>query len=155
MKKIIVLVVAVLMCVTLASCGNSSLVNEAVNASKAEKIKDMTYAAAAGGYSLSQMTEIGKDEYKINVESYAENALTLSDDGTATLNIRLNDGNSDTASFTSKYEISDNGIITFEDGFAVVAAGEQVICNGKRITISGNLGAQLVVNSVYEKTVSK
>ena len=146
------MLVVVFMMITLVSCGNATLVNEAVNASKTEKIEGMTYQTASGEYKLSDMTKIGKENV-INAENYAENTLVLADNGTATLNVRLNKENAETVSLTAKYEISDNGVILFEDGFCIVSTAEQVLCNGKTIVISGNLGAQLTVNMVYQKNV--
>ena len=153
MKKLISMLVVVFMMITLVSCGNATLVNEAVNASKTEKIEGMTYETASGEYKLSDMTKIGKENI-ISAESYAENTLILADNGTATLNVRLNKEDAETVSLTAKYKISDNGVILFEDGFCIVSTAEQKICNGKTIVISGNLGAQLAVNMVYKKNVA-
>lgn len=154
MKKNIIMFVVVFLMITLVSCGNASLVNEAVNASKTEKIEGMTYESVSGEYKLSDMTKIGKENI-INAESYAENTLILADNGTATLNVRLNKEDAEAVTLTAGYEISDNGVILFEDGFCIVSTAEQIICNGKTIVISGNLGAQLTVNMVYEKNVAE
>lgn len=150
MKKIIITAIAAMTALMLASCGNATQVNQAVNASKQEKIENMTYTAAAGEYKLAQMSEIGKSEDKISLSSFAENKIILSEDGVMTLNVKLADSETEEKQVFD-YKISQDGIITLEDGNAVAASGEQIICNGKILVFSGNLGAQITLNMIYEK----
>ncbi len=149
MKKLIIAVIIAAIATTFASCGNATQVNQAVNASKQEKIENMTYAAAAGEYTLSQMSDIGKED-KINAQSYSENTITLSEDGLMTLTVRLADSDAEEKQ-VFEYEITQDGIITLASGNAVAAVGEQIICNGKTLVFSGNLGAQLTVSMIYER----
>lgn len=150
MKKIIITAIVAISALMLASCGNATQVNQAVNASKQEKIENMTYTAAAGKYTLKQMSEIGKSEDKISLSDFSENTLTLSEDGVMTLYVKLAEAETEEKQ-VFEYKIADNGIITLEEGNAVAAIGEQIICNGKTIVFSGNLGAQITLNMIYEK----
>lgn len=145
MKKIIILAVAAIAAATLTACGNASPVNEAVNASKAEKIEGMTLAAAAGTYTLDQMTYGRNNEIK--AEDYEENVIILGENGEFTLKVTTG-GKSEAVSGT--YTVADNGAITIE-GADIAAADESVICNGSKLTVSGNLGTQISVGMIYTK----
>ena len=148
MKKLIMIAVAAIAAMTFTACGNASPVNEAVNASKAEKIEGMTLAAAAGTYTLDQMTygkgnEVAKDDY-------TENVIILGENGAFALKVTIGEK---TDTVYGVYTVADNGVITVDD-VAVVAEGESIICNGKQLTITGNLGTQISIGMIYTKNTA-
>lgn len=150
MKKVILCAIAVFAAAAMCSCGNATTVNQAVNAAKQEKIENMTFEKAAGVYTLTDMSDIGKDKADlINEEIYDVNTLTLTDNGEFVLNIVIGEKEEET---TGTYTVTENGIVTFDGGNTVIASkGEAVTCNGTKLIIEGRLGAQVVATMVYEK----
>ena len=145
MKKLIMLAVAAIAVATLTACGNASPVNEAVNASKAEKIEGMTLAAAAGTYTLDGMTYGRNNE--ITAEDYAENVIILGENGEFTLKVVSGE---QTEVKEGTYTVADNGTVVI-DGADIASSEETVICNGSKITVSGNLGTQISIGMIYTK----
>lgn len=149
MKKVILCAMAVVAAATMCSCGNPTTVNQAVNAAKQEKIENMSYEKAAGIYNLTDMSDIGKDKADlINEEFYDVNTLTLTDSGEFVLNIAIGENEEET---NGTYTITENGVVTFEEGKFIASKGETVTCNGSKIIIQGKLGAQVAASMVYEK----
>ncbi len=149
MKKLVTLIIAAALAATaLVSCGNSTVVNNAVAASTGEKITDMTAEKAAGTYYLTEMNEIGGDS-KITVKTYDTNRITLTAGGDFTLEVKVAEGDAEVISGT--YNITSDGRISLSDGIAIAAVGEQIECNGTKLIASGSLGSRMTAAMVYEK----
>ncbi len=149
MKKIILCAIAVIAAATMCSCGNATTVNQAVNAAKQEKIENMTYEKAAGVYTLTDMSDIGNDKSDlINEDFYDINTLTLTNNGEFVLEIVIGENSEET---NGTYTVTENGVVTFDEGKFIASKGETVTCNGSKIIIQGKLGAQIAATMVYEK----
>ena len=150
MKKLFLLVLAALAAATFSACGSSAPVNDAVSASAGENIENMSFEAASGTYVLTDMTKIGKDS-QITKDSYLENTLVLTNDGSYTLTVADQSGKHD-QTVEGTYEITPDGVITLDGGESALAAkGEKITCNGEKVVASGALGTQLKISMVYEK----
>ena len=138
MKKLVTLIIAAALAATaLVSCGNSTVVNNAVAASTGEKITDMTAEKAAGTYYLTEMNEIGGDS-KITVKTYDTNRITLTADGDFTLEVKVakaEDEKKEEEPIYGKYNITSDGKISLSDGIAIAALGEQIKSIGSIGTI--------------------
>ena len=55
---------------------------------------------------------------------------------------------------TGKYTIGANGVVTFSDDFAIVAADETVVCDGSKLTAEGKLGRSTITMN-YAKATEK
>ncbi len=156
MKKTIFAAISVIAATALVSCMGASTVNRnTVDASvKANEAYEMTAEKAAGYYALESMDPVG-DTTK---DSYKTNTLELNADGSYEFNVIL-DKPADPE--TGSYTIGKNGVIKFtpaeddDDGaFAIVAAGETVVCNGEKLAVEGVLGRSTVTMN-YVKTEKK
>ncbi len=150
MKKVILCAIVVFAAAAMCACGNATTVNQAVNAAKQEKIENMTYEKAAGVYTLTDMSDIGKDKADlINEDFYDVNTLTFTDNGEFVLNIAIGENEEE---IKGVYTVTENGVVTFDDGNTVIAShGEAVTCNGNKLIVEGRLGSQVAATMVYEK----
>ena len=151
MKKIIMTAIAVIAAATLSSCmgtgtGTKNTVDPAVKANEAYA---MDAAKAEGLYALESMDnlgETGKDDYETNT-------ILLGADGTYEFNVEIGERSE---SVTGKYTISSGGVISFEDGnFAIVANGETVVCDGKKLTAEGKLGRMSTITMNYARVTEE
>lgn len=150
MKKIIVTVIAVLAAAALSSCmggtvGNQNTVDPAVKASESFA---MNAEKSAGTYELESMDKLGET----GKDAYTVNTITLNDDGTFEFNVTTEE---ESVSKKGSYSIAAGGVITFKDGFAIVAEGETVVCNGKNLTAEGRLGRMSTITMNYAKVTEE
>ena len=150
MKKIIVTVIAVLAAAALSSCmggatGSKNTVDPAVKANEAFA---MTAEKAAGTYALESMDNLGET----GKDAYTVNTIVLNADGTFEFNAETGETS---VSEIGSYSIAAGGVITFKDGFAIVAEGETVVCNGKNLTAEGRLGRMSTITMNYAKVTEE
>lgn len=150
MKKIIFAAISIIAATTLVSCMGGTMVNRnTVDASvKANEAYEMTAEKVAGYYVLESMDTVG-DTTK---DSYKTNTLELGADGAFEFNVSYGEiSNTETGSYT----VGKNGVIKFTPAdFAIVASGENVVCNGEKLTAEGVLGRSTVTMN-YVKTEKK
>lgn len=148
MKKIIISAIAVIAAATLSSCmgtGSTTSYNTTDSAVKANEAYAMTAEKAEGLYALDSMDKVGEN----TKESYKTNTIHLGADGTFEFNVEVGAmSNTETGTYT----IGANGVVTFADDFAIVAADETVVCDGNKLTAEGKLGRSTITMN-FAKTV--
>lgn len=148
MKKAILAAIAVLTAAMLCACGSPIPAKEAVSASTDAHIENMSAEAAAGNYALSNMSAIGNDN-PITKDSYTENTLTLTADGTFTFRaVAGEQGVVETGTFT----VTPDGVVALtvnDEPFYLVSSTEKILCDGKTVSVVGSLGARASVTMNY------
>ena len=150
MKKIIVSAIAFIAAATLCSCmgtGSTTNYNTTEAAVKANEAYAMTAERAEGLYALDSMDKVGEN----TKESYKTNTVYLGADGTFEFNVEVGEMSN---TETGKYTIGANGVVTFSDDFAIVAADETVVCDGSKLTAEGKLGRSTITKN-YAKATEK
>ena len=145
MKKLLLAIIAAAAAVTMAACGSSAPVKDAVSAATGTSIENMSLTAAAGSYSLTALTVSKGDA--LTKDSYTENTLTLDESGAFTLKAVAEYSSTD---ISGTFEVTDAGVLTLDGGKThLIADGEKIVCDGEKIVASGILGA---VNVTMEYT---